>query len=110
MEITWAFLKNPMCEVCGVPVKHLVELNLHMMNIHSETDDQRINRMDKFLMSLTNQDLTFSPNIKSFDCTECGYVFNNEKDMKLHNDKNHTKGVVAIEPDVEFLTQIWTKC
>ena len=94
-----AALTSPMCEVCGITLKSLIDLNLHMKNIHSENYSERLHRTEQLVMSVANQKPNISPQIQkmSFDCSECGVLFNNMEDIKLHNETYHRKGVVVIK-------------
>ena len=50
--------------------------------------------------------MRYLPQKFHFDCTECGILFKNMEDMKLHFETVHRiKRVIKIEPDTEFLTQ-----
>ena len=103
-------LKNTICDVCGIIENSFINLNLHMKNMHSETDSERLHRTEQLLLSVANQkqESYKSPPIKifSFDCTECGISFKNMEDMKLHFETVHRiKWVIKIEPDTEFLIQ-----
>ena len=98
---------HPVCDVCNTKFKSIQVMNVHMKNIHSETDDLRIKRLENFIgMTLQQESIMKKVQVsKSFDCTECGLLFDTQGQQREHYEKNHIKQVIVIEPDTEFLTQ-----
>ena len=72
-------------------------LNVHMKNVHQETDSERIERVTDAVKSSLKQELIKSDNKinkPSFDCTECGLIFENTQEQNSHNQKIHASGLI----------------
>ena len=76
------------CRSCNLYFPNMEVLSNHMKLIHQETDHMRILRLTKWIENMQRQEnvVVFH---KSFDCTECGFCFTNENEMKSHNEKHH---------------------
>ena len=100
-------LKNPVCDLCDNKLKNMELFSVHMKNAHGESDSTRIARLEKSVKIAIQKESMgkVSQNICSYDCTECGILFNTQEQQKCHNDKYHTSEVIVIKPDDEFLTQ-----
>ena len=63
---------------------------MHMKNVHSENDHERIERVTDTVKSALKQELIKNNtklNIPSFDCSECGLIFKNHQEQSTHNQK-----------------------
>ena len=82
-------------------------LNLHMKNIHLESDHERLDRVtDTVKSSLNEESLQRSTSKKEqdshvksqiFDCSEFGKIFPTREDMNIHNKKFHDEKVFCHE-------------
>ena len=82
-------------------------LNLHMKNVHQETDSERIDRVADTVKLALKQELIKSntkPNKPSFDCTECGIIFKDNHNQKIHASGRIPK--VIVEKKQEETIQI----
>ena len=83
-------LKTPLCTLCDITVKNIETLNVDMKNVHQETDSERICRVTDTVKSALKQERIKSDNKinkPSFDCTECGLIFENTQEQNSHNKK-----------------------
>ena len=83
-------LKTPLCTVCNITVKNMETLNLHMKNVHQETDSERIDRVADTVKLALKQELIKSvtkPYKPSFDCTESGIIFKWPSRLYLFKEK-----------------------
>ena len=86
-------LKTPNCDICKKTFLKLEYLNTHMKYQHGETDSMRLERLTKrFELKWYNKDTKVElsePQLKSYDCTECGELFVTNKEQNNHNEKHH---------------------
>ena len=84
-------LVNPVCDSCNKKFQIMEELNVHMKNMHSETDSMRLIRLEKLLMPKVAPTITIIPsNEKLYDCSECGSIFMTGVEHKEHIERRHT--------------------
>ena len=82
-------MKNPVCDPCNIKFRTLPDLNMHMKNIHSESDSMRLDR----LQHIVSAEVYPKRNISiMFDCSQCGIIFQTEGQFRAHN-KNNCCGV-----------------
>ena len=63
---------NTQCNVCYIAFDKIENLNLHIKNIHHETDSIRLDRLEHSLGSAFNKkpSVIVSNKMKQFDCSE----------------------------------------
>ena len=99
-----AALIKPVCDLCDVKYCNMQDLNKHMANIHFETDNMRLNRLQTSLTSESNKKPKSVPSVdtvtvndirnnKSTDCSECGIFFNTKETHATHIEEHHIKKV-----------------
>ena len=69
------------------------QLNIHMKNIHQESDHERIYRVTETVKSALAQE-SLNGNEKVYDCSECGLIFNTSDEQNNHNQKDHASGLI----------------
>ena len=72
-------------------------LNIHMLNVHQESPHDRITRVTDTVKNALYQESikrNTDKNVKSFDCTECGELFENNQEQTIHNQKVHASGLI----------------
>ena len=80
-------LTNPKCVSCNTLFGSMKQFDVHMKNVHFESENLRIIRLTK-AMETVRQCETNSYNlkmIKILDCSECGEIFPNKEDFRNHN-------------------------
>ena len=91
-------LKNPKCNKCYKSVKNMEILNVHMRNVHHESDSDRIVRVTELVKSVVRQDSTNVDNVgvmNIFDCSECGLWFQTREEQNSHNQKDHASELIC---------------
>ena len=64
-----------------------------MKNVHQESEHERIHRVTETVKSALAQEST-KVHIKSYDCSECGFIFATSDEQNNHNQKEHASGLV----------------
>ena len=78
--VAMAALKTPVCTLCNMNFSKMEDLNIHMKNIHQETDDTRMLRLTQTVEAGLNPKpsviiMNNALKVKNFDCSECGDIF-----------------------------------
>ena len=83
--------QTPDCILCKKSFRNMESLDVHMKNVHLETDNDRITRLTATFSSIFKPEPMISIIEKSniFDCSECGVIFKNFKDMEDHINNAH---------------------
>ena len=71
------------CECCSITFNKMEAMDTHMRIKHDESEYMRINRLTKFAEAVIQKERVGVKMI-SFDCTECGYLFDMEDEQKRH--------------------------
>ena len=96
-------LKNPECKKCNKIVKNMEMLNVHMRNVHQESDNDRMIRVTEVVKSVVQQESMHVNNVRQmniFDCSECGLLFQTREEQNSHNQKDHASELIC-EVNVE---------
>ena len=78
-------------------MKNMEQLNVHLKNIHQESDSDRIDRLtDTFKSALVEESIKSASvkNMISYSCTECGLLFENGEQLNCHNQEHHACGII----------------
>ena len=91
-------MKNPMCTLCNKTLTNMEQLNLHMKNLHQESDSDRLERLtDTFKSTLIQESkkTNCGQDLNSYSCTECGLLFVTVWELNSHNKKRHEGGPIT---------------
>ena len=86
-------LKSQKCTVCDIKVGSIQLMSLHMQNAHSETCNNKLERMEELLISVSKESPTtiIKEATKSLDCSECGLVFPTVEVQVQHMNEKHVR-------------------
>ena len=90
-------LTRHVCPKCDKTVRNMEILYMDMKNVHQETEYERIDRVTQTVKMFAQQESdegVIIANRKSFDCSECGTIFESNKEQNGHNQKYHACGLV----------------
>ena len=78
-------MRTPDCSICKIKFEKMEYLNIHMKNIHQESDNDRKNRLELLIQESTNSGKI----VKDFSCSECRHTFKNCDEQNRHNKEVH---------------------
>ena len=84
----------PVCTLCCMKFSKMEYLNIHMKNMHQETDDMGIQRLTKTVKASVSPTPSviqevLEPKLTIFDCTDCGLIFKTSEEHMAHINMNH---------------------
>ena len=85
---------------------NMEQLNLHMKNLHQESDSDRLERStDTFKSTLIQESKKTNrgQDLKSYSCTECDLLFVTVGELNSHNEKHHEGGLIPETVSVSIL-------
>ena len=95
-------IKNPKCTQCNMTFSRMSFFDLHMRNVHGETEYMRINRLsDSVKEVLFPEPVKIKLVQKSLDCSECGILFWTIEEQKTHIKQIHGNNIEHGEKKLE---------
>ena len=87
-------LTHPVCNLCDVKMNSMEVFGTHMKNVHGETDDMRIKRLEHMFSLDYKQEssikiVQIDQHTQDFSCTECGVKLDSREQQNSHNEEYH---------------------
>ena len=97
----------PACPECQTTVASMELLSIHMKDVRRETDNNRITRLTETFTPALKREPKESENkfhLKIFDCSECGKLFDESEELKIHNNEHHASKLLSLNEFEKTLT------